>query len=251
MARKGVNGKRIHSAAKQAEILSKPINMTGAGEDAAVADFMKKNLLEDVRASDIPNLMAVARIVRGDLTEEEIRMFNTAREILTNREKAAIAFEADRAKFMENVQENANSLRVSEEGRAKIQARVSSELSEYMAKAHARKRAMIDSLKEEPQELVVWPFTIEYRTQNRTPVPVQVPVTISIGSIKFRYAPGVSVSVPRSVAAQVKDFYKSEEEQQLRKMALDTTRRDTETAKLWEKANALSSADLMPTYGGN
>jgi hypothetical protein len=253
MSRLGINRQKMYDAARQREVLASKVNPTGEGEDLVVKEFMQQNLLQEIRAADVPMLMAMDKLQHGDITEEKQRLWGRVRDLLTAREKAAAAFKADEEGFIANAQERGNRLLKSPEERAKIRARVASEMKTMLSKTSVQRKQRIDQLKDEPKEKVIWPFRTIMRSHRGQMFPAKESVTISIGGLRVRELPGAEVMVPKSIADQIRNFYKSEQEQSLRQSALDASggvsHQDRDVANLWQEANKLSSSEPYPVWG--
>lgn len=87
----------FHTEAEQNEILDKPVNPTGAGEDPALQAMLSDKFVKagDLEAAAIA--AAVAKLIRGDIMGDMGKML----ERLDNMEKAQQKYEADRQAWVQ------------------------------------------------------------------------------------------------------------------------------------------------------
>lgn len=198
MVRKKVN--EIKTPAEQQEILDKPINPTGAGEDPAIQDLMSDKFISMNDEDAMSIAIAIAKIVRGQLKEELDGSMAKMKETIIKMENTAKRYEEDRLKFAEDIARQAEKLKKT--GTEKVVTEVES--AKLMEHAYAEARAIKAQRDFEIQQKALNAPKIKFahpgdtRTVKRgdEKITIKIPHTISYGPLKYVCQPDEIVELP-------------------------------------------------------
>jgi hypothetical protein len=174
-------------------------------------------------------------------------------ERMERQQRAQQAWMEDQMKFMETVYNSGERNRVGEEDRRKIEQQANTKLQTFVMEQQAKNTSLMEKLKNEPRETVVWPGEPKATTIQGMQTMVMMPVQVIIGPYAFHYPVGSTPSVPQSVAMRLRDRDKELAEQNKRKHMLGAnggkTLEDEVAAQKWDEINKEhTSAMKFPTH---
>jgi uncharacterized protein YfcZ (UPF0381/DUF406 family) len=238
------------TTAEQQAIANKQVNLSGEGEAAAVKALLSDKFTAGTNAEALDIALDLQEIMRGQnsilsqvnsnnsrVTDELQRLHARMAEYDTKAEQ----FEADRAKFLAEVDKLADKVRVSGEEKDKLVAKGAIQFQEALASARAN--AVVSRLKFEDElvhmrtETVVSPGTVEVVSVSGQPTPKIFPEAVHIKHKVWVLPPGRPVEVPFIVAEVLRQRRQMEEEQSERKAALSAQSQDTVLAQKWDTIN--------------
>jgi hypothetical protein len=165
------------------------------------------------------------------------------------------AFEDNPEAYLNSVREAGSRHLKTEAERRKIRAQEAQKLQNAVSSSRARDTKLFETLKNEPKEQVVWPYKVTMtRGAGGHPAPIMEGVEIRIGKNVFRFDPGTSVRVPKSVAERIRDIQKGEEEQRQRQQLLGVNqprlKNEHKLREGWENLNKkYGGSGNIPTWG--
>lgn len=236
-------GKRkpVYDPSHEAEMLESPVRMDGVGESQLVKDLLSPEFVTMPDTKAAPIAMALAELLTGMKMQasQQAKLMERFDKI----EQAQIAWEKDKAKFLEDVDKRAASLlttnpaqldkykaewmRTAEEARINAQAQMA--VGQMMFK---------QQMETEPKEIIMSPGIIETHREGDQLVNYVVPEIIAIKSMKWSLTPGVPVEVPHTVAVRFREIQRMRESLQERKNLLkDGVQNATVVATGWNAIN--------------
>ena len=193
----------IKSVAEQQEVLDKPVNQSGAGEDPAVQALLSEDFTTMNDKDALAVAIAVAKVVRGQLQEELDGTMGKLTETLMKMEETAKRWEKDRMKFAEEMYDLAektksntnNEMVVAAKG-AELMKRANEEAA---ATAAARKMAINKKAAEAPKIRMVHPgVPMQVRIGDSIVTKVK-PFEINFEHLRYVLPPNTPVEIPNFV----------------------------------------------------
>ena len=254
MPRKSKKLSAAEQAAREAEILGKPINPTGEGEHEAIKKLMSPEFerMSNLDAAQVA--LMLQEIVRGqnsllaryDETNVEIARIRE-RQDQADREIAA-RLEANQ-KFIEEVLERAEDLKRTGAENDKLIANGVAQFQEARSKAVASKAAKNIAFRQkvnsEPKVLVISPGQLVTTMEMGSQVAKIIAEEVRIADMRWVLPPGVPVEVPQTVAAVLAERRASQIETAKRAELLSRNLETTKLAQEWSKIEG-SKTEPMP-----
>jgi hypothetical protein len=239
---------------KEREALESPVRLDGKGEHPAVQALLSPEFEQMSNMDAMSVALILQDIVRGQQSLIA-RYDQTAEEIARLREKQERAdkeiaerLEAQQ-KFIEDVLDRAEKLQQKGEERDKLIAQgvAQYEKAKQVAAADmATKNLMFDQkLASEPKVTVVWPGEIVTVMEAGQQVVKVAPSEVRIRHRLWRYAPGQTVEVPKTVANFLEQRRASQQETLKRQEILQKNLEAPKLAEEWSKVGG-SKTDAMP-----
>lgn len=129
---------KMNTPAEQREILDKPVNRSGAGEDPAIKALLGEDFVNMNDTDALAVAIAVAKIVRGQLKEELDGTMGQLKQLMADMQNTAQKAEEDRLKFARDIFNQAEKMRVSPNEKTALDVRG----SELMRKVNEEARAL-------------------------------------------------------------------------------------------------------------
>jgi hypothetical protein len=239
---------------RELEVLNSQINVSGEGEDPVVQALMSEKFTNgtDREAGEIA--LALQQLLRGQtslLANQQAQSDELARqrERWAKYDEQAAKFDADKQKFLDEVDQRANKLRLTGSKKEELEARESKRFQSEVKKA--RVKAVSDNLKaeelmaREPKVTVTLPGKIEMVMENGQIIPRVFAQTVTIRHHTWTFQPGVPQDVPESVAMAIAQRLHVQQEGQERadvyKVDMDgglsNRHRETAQAQKWAELN--------------
>lgn len=245
------NKKRIHvrrRRSEQAELLNRPVS--DLKDQQVVKDLLSDEFVQasDAKASEVT--VALAELIRGQkmMTEELTRV----RQRMNAYDEAAAKFDADREKFIQEVMDNAEKLRVTGEKLDKV---IAEGVRDYQDKVQEAKAEGVherlkfeEALRDMPRETITAPGIIETVMRNGVPTPVITPEVIRIKHKAWVLQPNTPTEVPEIVAIRYRQILRGRQENSELKGVLGANMKDTEISRALQRINEKygSGTDSFP-----
>jgi hypothetical protein len=157
-------------------------------------------------------------------------------------------------KFVQDTLEQ-NQSKLSPEQKARFRAQKMKEVQDLVVQQKVMLTQARHDMENEPKEAVIWPGRQMKIKQNGQEVFVTEGLPLNINGIAFKYRPGETIKVPKSVAERVRQYYRSREETLARQNALSTApgkmRSDAELLKEWNRINSAYGSPTPNILRGN
>lgn len=258
--KKQVNNRDI---TREQEVLNAPVHPQGKGEDPAVQALLSPDFatMSNTEALDIA--LVLQQIVRGQAAilnnlQTQGQELQKLRERMDKYDKAAIAWETDRKKFLEEVYQKADSVRITnptkrEEMRAKAAQRIQQEIEKAKAEKVYQDLQFVKMLESQPTEVIVSKGRVVTKREDGVIKQVVIPEVIRIRNKVWVLPPNQPVEVPKMVADEWRIRQTIQEEQEKRKKLLMVNdyydgKPIDQVAKEW---NEISSEYNAPTENVN
>jgi hypothetical protein len=254
MPRKSKKLSAAEQAAREAEILAKPINPSGEGEPEAIKKLMSPEFekMSNMDAAQVALLLQ--EIVRGQnslLANYEQTNVQIAR--IMERQDQADREIAERLeeqkKFVEEVLDRAESIRRTGEEKDKLIAQGVAQYQEARATAVAKRAAkniaFREKISKEPKVMVISPGQLVSTMDHGHQVTKILPEEVRIADMRWVLPPGVPVEVPRTVAGVLEQRRASQIETHKRAELLGKNLEATKLAEEWSKIEG-SKTEPMP-----
>jgi hypothetical protein len=253
------------TAAEKRELEEKQVNISGQGEDPAVRAMLSDEFVmaSDSDAFDVA--LALQQIMRGQDSILERVNANDARvakelaflrKQMVGYDKKSAEYEADRQKFLKEVDDLAEKVRATGIEKDKLQATGGKMFEEALEKARNERAASLVNfdleLKTMPTEQVVSPGKLEIVSVGGAPTSRLFPEVIRIKHRQWVLPPGKVVEVPKVVAEVLRQRRATEEEQEERKAILSSRPEDVVLAKKWaeiDRKYGTKAHDALPVSG--
>jgi hypothetical protein len=238
-----------NSEAEQAEILNSTVRMDGVGESPLVQAVLSNKFAEATNLEAIDIALLLQQMIRGqnsmlskqnELSDE----LNKLRGKMDGFDKAAKAWEDDRAGFLAKVNDRAGDLRIDDPAKkaaliAKEAQRVQAEIQMQRANGTVDKLRFQQLLESQEKEMIESPG--KWVTVNEAGVIQQrcEPETIKIKHLSWTLQPNVPTLVPKLVADEFRSRQKIRSDTNERKALLNAgaAKENTEVAKKWNELN--------------
>jgi paraquat-inducible protein B len=254
MPRKSKKLSTAEQAAREAEMLGRPINPSGEGEPEAIKALMSPEFekMSNLDAAQVALLLQ--EIVRGqnsllanyEQTNVQIarimeRQDQVDREIAERME--------EQKKFVEDVLDRAESLKRTGEAQDKL---IAQGLAQYeqarqtaVAKRATKNLAFRETLKNEPKVVVISPGQLVTTMDHGHQVTKIIPEEVRIADLRWVLPPGIPVEVPQTVAGVLEQRRASQIETHKRAELLGKNLEATKLAEEWSKVGG-SKTEPMP-----
>lgn len=214
--------KKKLTQAEQEEKLASPVNPQGVGEDPIIKAMVEKlPTATNVEGLDIAN--ALVELLRGQKVQgEELAKL---RQEMAKMDKAAEKWETDRKKFIEDVYNEAEKLRMPDKMREQLQAEQSINLTAKIQQARAElpmdKKRFEEALAAEPKEVITSPGRYVTVSDGKgMQLAKLLPEEIRIKHMVWVLEPYKPTEVPHSVAEYIRNKHKSAQETARRQEAM-------------------------------
>lgn len=195
---------------REREILSKPVRSDGVGEDPVVKAVMSENFVTGTNAEALDIALAIQHLIKGQasvlenmktITDEVAKL----REQYNKWDEDARKYNENREKFIQDINEKANKLRVTDPiEKANIKAKALELHKMAVAKARVvaatNRVALADQIAREPKEMIISPGKLETVMEGGYQVTRLVPEVLRIRGMRWVLSPGVPTKVPKFVA---------------------------------------------------
>lgn len=192
------------SDSEQNEALGSQVRLDGAGEDPAIKALQEMPANTNLENLDIA--LALQEIIRGQKLQGE--MLARLRAKMDRMDKAAEKWEADRQRFINEINVQADKLRMSESKQEELMAKEGGKMTKLIEEARAA--ATSDRLRmeafwaNEPKETVVSPGEFKVINTGQAQEAKLLPEVLIIKHKSWVFPPGAPVEVPKSVADQLR-----------------------------------------------
>lgn len=222
--------------AEQEEKLNAPVNPTGEGEDPAVKALIEKMpTATNLEGLDIALMMQ--KLIRGQdallsrMEQRDAEAIKASEELakirkaMAKMDKAAKKWETDRQKFIEDVYNEAEKLRMTDKQREQLQAKEGMNLTEKIQQARAEiamdKKRYDEIVDNEPKEIITSPGRYVTVSDGKgMQMAKLLPEEVRIKHRVWVLQPFVPTEVPQSVAEYLRHKYKSQQETTRRQEAM-------------------------------
>jgi hypothetical protein len=236
------------------DALNTTLHPTLTGESDAVKQLFGKGEDEPFTSEDVEALEGMLTAINGTLTARQREAIRRAKVMFHRREENEKNYNDNPQKFVQGVQDRSDSLLITDPQKlAAMRTRVQTEFQEVRAAVAVDAMSLKQKLKAEQEMTITWPAKIRpltTRGQGGTVQMHMVPEEVRIGSLRFCYAVGQVVKVPRSVAERLEQRKVSQQDGARRKDILGANGKTKEVGNasgLWEQANRDSgSSDPNP-----
>lgn len=220
--------KKKEATEKQQEVLASTINMTGQGEDPVIKALVTK-FPEASNTEALEIALALQQLVRGQsaMLENQKQMSDELAKLKAKMaaiDKAAEKWDSDRESFLDEVNRNADKLRLVGEAQDKLIAQASGDLKKKIDEAKASvviDRQMFDeALAREPKETVISPGVPMTIVEHGQQIAVLASEEVRIKHRRWVLQPGIPQEVPLSVANTLRERRKKERESYERRSAM-------------------------------
>ena len=219
---------------KQEEKLNAPIDVHSP--DPAVKALIEK-MPTATNLEGLGIALAIQQLVRGQdallekLNQNDAKANKASEEMaklrkaMAKMDKAAKKWEEDRDKFIEEVYNKADALRMTDAQREQLTARESLNLQDKIQKARAElvndKKRFEETLAAEPKEIVTSPGRHVTTSDGKGMQMARIlPEEVRIKHMVWVFQPYVPTEVPHSVAEHLRNRWKSAQETQRRQEAM-------------------------------
>lgn len=228
-------------AAREREILTKKVRTDGEGEDPAVRAMLSNQFTEGTNAEALDIALAMQQLLKGNaaLLENDRKFadeLNALKAKMAKIDDDAARWEHDRERWLNEIMDRAEKLRVRESELDKIQAEAAVDMANKIqeAKAHVviNQQMFDEALSKEPKETITSPGVVEIVMENGSPVAKLFNEEIRIKHRRWILRPGVPTELPKSVAEMYRNKKRSEQETAERQKAMMA---NMESGKLAQK----------------
>jgi hypothetical protein len=246
-----IEGKRDLS--REAAVESTQIRLDGVGEDPLIKKLASEDFgtMGNREAFDLA--LQVQAMVRGQasILENQNLLAENMNRIAARMEKYdedARKWEEDRVKFLENVNRDADKLRVTDPSkRAEISAKVMNEEAQIMMEARAKvasdKIRFAQLIANSPKVTITSNGVMESGMINGQPVTRLSPEVIRIKNASWTLRPGIPTEVPDFVARRWEQIQRGKAELSARQQALDVNRNGGNMSSAGEVTQRMSQID--------
>lgn len=251
--------KRKDTTARAEEALSKVVNPTGAGEDPVIQDLLNGEMATASDKDALDMALAMQQILRGQNSLLELVKQNTAegaemraelarmKQEAAERDAAVEKWQNDQQKFLQEVMDRAESLRLKGEALDRKRAEASQLTAEEMKKARINiredMRKFDEFLAHQPLVTVVAPGDVIMTQVNGQPSMKVLPMVIKIKHRQWVLPPGRRMEVPQIVADAL---YAKLESQAKNTELQDALSSNMEAYALRDKMRELRKKDEAP-----
>ena len=239
--------------AREAAIESTPVRLDGVGEHPAIQAAASPAFATMSNSEALQVALALQELVRGQasvLQNQQVLGENLARleAKMAKYDEDAKKWEEDRAKFIAEVTQRADRLRITDPSkRAEMTAQVMKEeqAATQMAKAiHANNIADFKrKIATAPKVKVQSPGVVEQGRIGDQPVVRLVPEVIRIKNFEWKLPPGVTVEVPDFVARRYEEILRGRAELSERQGALSADRNNGAMSEAQDVAKEMARID--------
>lgn len=245
--------KQVYDPNREAEMLNSQVRMDGVGEDQVVKDLLSDKFVTGTDTEVGPIALALAELLTGMKASQAQQ--DAIMKRLDKYERAQVAWEKDKKKFLEDIDKRSASLIVTnplEKEKMMAQWAVAAkEAQELAAAQNAANRIKFDQILEtEPKETIISSGIMETHREGNELVPYLVPEVIAIKHRKWVLPPNERIDVPHTVAVVFRERQRQREALKERQNLM----RDGKTeagvvANEWNKINEKYKlgGDAMPT----
>ena len=242
---------------REANVEHSEVRLDGVGEHPAIQAAASPEFATMSNSAAAEIALQLQQLVRGNasiLQNQEMLSseIGQLKAKMNKYDEDAQKWETDRVKFMEEVNDRANKLRVTDPAqRGVISAKVMAEAAEAEAMARAmyqtNKLKFKEKIANSPKVMIISPGVIESGRIGDQMINRVVPEVIRIKNYQWKLPPGVAVEVPDFVAKRYAEIQRSRAELEERKMALSADRNNGEMSSAVEVNQAM--AKINDKYG--
>lgn len=243
--------------AREAAVENTPVRLDGIGEHPAIQAAASPEFATMSNEEAFKISLALQDIVRGQasiLQNQQLLSDNLARvnEKMKKYDEDAMKWETDRAKFLEDLNRQADKLRITDPAkRAELSTQVMEEEKNaiQMAKAihETNKLHFMEQIRRAPKVKIMSPGVIESGRVGDQPVTRIIPEVIRIKNFEWKLPPGVFVEVPDFVAKRFEQKHRDLAELEERKGALSVDRNNGKMSEAAEVNQRM--AQINQKYG--
>jgi len=205
---KQINNKK-RDLAREREVLSKPIDPTGAGEDEVVKAVLSDEFVTGSNEQAFDIALALQQLIRGQasMLENQQTMSDDIAKLkqrMAEVDKAAVKWDTDRESFLADVMDKADKLRLSGSKLEELRARELKKFQTEVKKARVGKAteriAFVSWLAKQPKVTVVSPGVVEVVTVDGVPSAQVSPEIFRVRNLTYVLKPGEPTELPEPIA---------------------------------------------------
>ena len=241
--------KPVDNLAQQMEVLNTPVRKDGVGESSLIQAVVGNQFAEATNKDAIELAMLLQQVIRGQNSllskqDEMAEEINKLRGKMDGFDKAAKAWEDDRAGFLERVKERAEDLRIENPEqlaamRAKAAQDVMREIQAQKADTSISRMRFEQGLNTQEKEMIMSPGRVATVNQGGVIHQVIEPEVIKIKHMSWTLQPGVPQLVPKLVANEFRSRQKIRNDTNERKALLNANvpQENMVVAQRWNDLN--------------
>lgn len=221
-----------------------------ASHHAAVREMLDPSFITQTDSQQIDLRVALQTIMRGvTLTQDQIAVQSAEvaklKERMVKVDKEAAKYQTDRDRYVENVWDRADKLKLTGKARDELIAKEMQKfgkLKQNIAASNATDQLQFHAvIARQKKVVVVSAGKLVIQSRNGQQIPVLEPEVIRIKDMQWVLMPGVATEVPQIVADLLSQKKRSKQETEARKAVLSANRahtlKDTDVAAQMEKIN--------------
>lgn len=210
--------------AEQIETLNKEINMSGAGEDPAIKALVSDDFINMNDTDALAVALAVAKVVRGQLQEEIDGTLGSLKATIAKMEETAKKYEEDRIKFAEEIFNQAEIHRRTDNDRISVESAdlMAQVQQEARAAAILKREAIDEKVKISPTVKMIHPGVPVRVRKGGNKVTIMKPFEIRYEHLVFVLPPNQPTEIPKFIY----DAFMEKQEQMQKKDKLKEALRD-------------------------